>query len=223
MKNMFFLFSALLGLATVTAAHANEGFFAGIQAGGNWVNKVNHRHIHVDFDGGYVVGATVGYTWCNDFSLEGEFTYRNNDVDKVKFRKRDCHNNGDCVAKSHDDHDGKHHRKNKRHSSGELRSYAVMANLRWDIPLDCNFTPYIRGGIGYADTKVHSRYRWWDSENQCNRWHRSRSENGFAWQVGAGVMFPIDCNIVLGIGYNFLRAQKDINNNSVTVAANYYF
>lgn len=249
MKNMFFLFTALLGLSLTTAVKADD-FYGTAFAGPNWVNSSSHhwsedfegnrRHHHtsVDFDTGYIVGATAGYTWCNNFSGEVEFAYRYNKVDKVKFKHKD--NKGtDCkgeeVVVAEKNSDKKKDKKDHHHSHGNLRSYAVMANARYDMPIDCCFTPYFKVGIGYANSKLdHNKENHKDKNKENNKdqnncpekkehHHNKHSENGFAWQVGVGISYPVCDNWSLDVGYNFFRAQKEINNNSLIFAAKYGF
>jgi opacity protein-like surface antigen len=216
MKNMFFLFTALLGMTFSTAITAEEGVYAGILGGANWLNQSSRHHVKVDYKAGYLVGANLGYTWCNNWSLEGEFTYRHNQNDKVKFH----HHNVGCKKHSSSSSDNKHH------NHGNLRSYAIMANVRYDIAIDCCFTPYIRAGIGYANSKFEHKNKDNGSKvagSDCGKHSRHHSENGFAYQAGVGFSMPIGCNTALDIGYNFLRAEKELNNQSVVVAARYTF
>lgn len=256
MKNMFFLFTALLGLSLSTAIKADEGPYAGIIAGANWINETSHKtlhnHVRVDYKTGYLVGATLGWTWCNNFSLEAEFAYRKNNVDHVKFKDR--HHDGrhndkhsakgetteeaTAVAANEAQEKGNNHgkdcNKKKKHSShGYLNSYAIMANARYDFCIDSCFTPYVKGGIGYANSKNHHNKNHddkvchkgdnCDNGKKSKHCHNSHSKNGFAWQVGAGVTFPICDNTTFDIGYTYFRAQKEINNQSLVFAAKYGF
>lgn len=203
MKKMFFLYTAVLGLAMTANVAADEGFYAGIIGGANWVSRSDH-HNHGDHKAGYLVGADLGYTWCNDWSLEGEFVYRHNKLDNVRHRH----------------HGGNHHCKK---GDGSLRGYSLMANVRYDMPIDCCFTPYVRGGIGWARTKLHASGHDVDECGKKAHWGHHNSKSGFAYQVGAGLAFPICDNTILDVGYNFLRAQKEVNNNSFVAALRYMF
>lgn len=217
MKKMFFLYTAMLGLAVTAPSAADEGFYAGIIGGANWVSVNHHHHHRGDNNAGYLVGCDFGYTLCNNFSAEGEFVYRHNDTDHVRWNNKWGHDN-------HHAKGGNHHKKGHK-GHGDLKGYSVMANVRYDVPIDCCFTPYVRGGIGWARTKFHASGHHWDQQNNCkgDHWGHHNSKNGFAWQVGAGLSFPVYCNTVLDVGYNFLRAQKEINNNSFVAALRYMF
>ncbi|MGZ3633187.1 MAG: porin family protein [Parachlamydiaceae bacterium] len=214
MKNMFFLFTALLGMTLSNAATAEEGFYAGVLGGAQWANQSTRHHTKVDYKAGYLVGATLGFTWCNNWSVEGEFAYRHDKVDRVKFRGH--HGSADVDVSSI----SRHHKVHNAH----LRSYAVMANARYDFAIDCSFTPYLLGGIGYAKSKYTIKNRHHDSDVSGSHHKKSHcSENGFAYQVGAGFTMPIGYNTTLDVGYRFLGAEKKLYNQSVVFAARYAF
>lgn len=227
MKNKFFLLSSLLGLTLTGISSADEGFYVSVQAGPNWVDRNNHRNsisdtrLKVDFKTGYFVGASVGYQWCNNFSVEGEFTYRRNQIDKLHFKNADTTFEFDNFRRDRN-----------------LENYAGMVNVRYDWALECmSFMPYIRGGIGYANTRFALRWdeRFFDTTigdfctNNCR--HR-RNQSKFAYQAGAGITVPdILCNTHLDIGYNYFGTTSDNNrrdrgnqnNHSLFVAAKYVF
>lgn len=217
MKNKFFLFSALLGLTLTATTSADEGFYVSILGGPDWVNQQEHKHIKTDFKTGYFVGGSVGYQWCNNFSGEIEATYRNNQIDKVRFDHKNC------PVQGHDK--WTHFRKHK-----DLESVAVMANVRYDWALDCMcFMPYFRGGIGYANTKFSTQ---WDHEDECGakfHCHNSNNKSSFAWQAGAGITIPdVMCNTHLDIGYNYFsttqsNGHNNLGHNELFVAAKYVF
>ncbi|MBA3602606.1 MAG: porin family protein [Parachlamydiaceae bacterium] len=220
MKNKFFLLSALLGLATTSAVSANysanEGCYVSVFGGPNWVNQNHRRHVEVDFKTGYLVGASIGYQWCNNISVEGEFTYRHNKLDKIKFSRNKCR----------DEQRQWHNFRRDR----DLESYAVMANVRYDWALECMcFMPYIRAGIGYGNTKFRTRHDDYDCYNNLLRCRHNHHRSAFAYQAGAGITIPdIMCNTHLDIGYNYWsttqrRGRSNLGNNSLVVAAKYVF
>lgn len=221
MKNKFFLLSALLGLSLTSAVSADEGFYVSVFGGPNWVNQNNHRNVRVDFKTGFLVGGSIGYQMCNNISVEGEFTYRQNRIDRVKYHHRPNQNDLSQLSNF------------RRHR--DLESYSVMANVRYDWALECMcFVPYIRAGIGYGNTRFSTRHdeRRWDSASHvfrnwdCKRHHHQSS---FAYQGGIGITIPdIMCNTHLDIGYNYWsttqrRGRSNLGNNSLMVAAKYVF
>lgn len=74
--------------------------------------------------------------------------------------------------------------------SGELTSFAIMANVWLDLCPDDAIHPYIGGGIGWADAELEvGSY--------------STSDSGFAWQVGVGVGFDITDSTRIDVMYRF--------------------
>lgn len=98
----------------------------------------------------------------------------------------------------------------KVHIGGHLRTWSFMGNILYDIPLCWCITPYIGAGIGYDSTKIKA----------C----KNGSENGFAWQIIAGGLYPIDECMEMGLEYVFHKGkEKGLNNNSVDVRFNFFF
>lgn len=216
MKNKFFLLSALLGLTLTSAVSADEGFYVSVSGGPNWVNQNNHKHVKVDFKTGYFVGGAIGYQWCNNISVEGEFTYRHNQLDKVRFSNKKCHESQTNWHNFRKDRD--------------LESYAVMANVRYDWALECMcFMPYIKAGIGYGNTKFRTKHDDFDACGNLFHCRKSHDQSSFAYQAGAGITIPdIFCNTHLDIGYNYWsttqnKGHSNLGNSSLVVAAKYVF
>lgn len=254
MKNKFFLYAAVLGLAVTSAATADEGFYTGLIGGANWISRSNSHHsFHGNNQAGYLVGFDVGYTWCNNFSGEFEFVYRHNDLRNCRKRgpkqKGHKHISGDSTcstasrsssgSSSSSQSRGTDCTEDKSSSSkscevarkghrghGHIDGYSVMFNGRYDLCIDMCVTPYVKGGIGWARTKVHASHKGEILEGETelsNAFRHRNSKSGFAWQVGAGIAVPVCDNTILDLGYNFLRAQKEVNNNSFVAALRYVF
>jgi opacity protein-like surface antigen len=219
MKNKFFLLSALLGMTLTSAASADEGFYISVLGGPDWVNQLDHRQLKVDFKTGYFVGGSVGYQWCNNISVEAEFTYRHNQLDKIRFRRDKCK-----IA-------GSETWTNFRRDR-DLESFAAMANVRYDWAIDCMcFVPYIRAGLGYANTRHSVRFDRTDNCGAVFHCRNRHNKSSFAWQAGAGITIPdILCNTHLDIGYNYFSTTqnggsrgKGLGHNELVVAAKYVF
>ena len=79
-------------------------------------------------------------------------------------------------------------------SGGELRTFTLMANAWYDFDMGSSFTPYVGGGIGYAD-------------NELTHGLQANGTGGdFAWQLGAGVNYKIGDKTSVGVGYRYLDA-----------------
>jgi opacity protein-like surface antigen len=79
-------------------------------------------------------------------------------------------------------------------ASGELRTFTLMANAWYDFDMGSNFTPYIGGGVGYADNELKHGLL------------ADGSGGDFAWQLGAGVNYKIGDKTSIGLGYRYLDA-----------------
>ncbi len=79
-------------------------------------------------------------------------------------------------------------------SGGSVRTFALMANVWYDFNNMGGFTPYIGGGVGYADNKVQ------------NGLLLNGANGGFAWQLGAGANYALSDKTSIGIGYRYMDA-----------------
>lgn len=80
--------------------------------------------------------------------------------------------------------------------SGELRTFTLMANAWYDFDMGNDFTPYIGGGVGYADNELKHGLL------------ANGSSGDFAWQLGAGVNYKISDGMSVGVGYRYLDAGE---------------
>lgn len=87
--------------------------------------------------------------------------------------------------------------------NGHISSFAVMANLWYDIDLG-HFKPYFGGGIGWA----RSQY---DINVFSNTFSSALTavedaDSGFAYQLGAGFNYRVSKGAQLGLGYRYFQA-----------------
>jgi opacity protein-like surface antigen len=68
----------------------------------------------------------------------------------------------------------------------------VMANAYFDADAGPEITPYVMAGAGIVNVDAS-----WSSDTSTS----------FAWQVGAGLGFKIDENIIVDVGYRYLRPE----------------
>jgi len=103
----------------------------------------------------------------------------------------------------------------KRHSHRHLTTNSYLFNGFWDIPWcnDWNLKPFLGAGIGYAKQRASTRHG-----------HGLGSKKGFAWQLIAGVAYPI-CDIAdVSIEYRFFKGRANhIFNHAVGAGLKYYF
>lgn len=210
MKKLFLIMSALF-LSTTSDLKAqeysdfcceetyceNRNFYAEIFGGANFLQTQTSGGIRSDYQTGYIVSGSLGYRWCYGLRTEFEYAYRRNEIRKIHFFGRSFSING------------------------HFQSSSYMGNLIWDLPFcawGCNFwgiQPFIGGGIGYDFQQVHAH-----NEGLTLNQHKK----GFAWQVIAGLSYPIFCNTDISLEYKFHKGGLNyIENHSIGVGLKYNF
>lgn len=86
--------------------------------------------VDVDLDTGFNIGVGVGASIGNNFRVEGELSYSDEDVDGVAFS-----GNGPAA---------------EINVSGDVRTVALFANGYYDFVNTSQFTPYVGVGLGLA-------------------------------------------------------------------------
>jgi opacity protein-like surface antigen len=183
---------AIAAASLVGAQSASAGnYYVNVSGGANWLhddsfyNTINASSTGFFFDNdpqiGFVLSAAVGTHLDNvlpDLRVEGEFAYRENDVQ------------GSWTSYTWDGDD-----------SGSLdyqhSTYSVMANAWYDFAV-MGLNPYVGGGIGWAHSNVEGVYGGKSNE-------LSDGEGGFAWQLGAGLTLDVLPNTKMNIGYRYFQ------------------
>lgn len=100
---------------------------------------------------------------------------------------------------------------------GDLRTYSALANLYYDFSSVLCLKPYVGFGGGYAYTK--------NKMNHGYIFRGKRQHDGFAWQVTAGMAYPVNYNLDLAIEYRFFRNVdiSHVQNHAVGADVRYYF
>ena len=123
------------GSAMIGAAMANDyqGMYLGVRGGATWLDESSVSSASpggpsgtLEFENGYNVGGFVGWD-LGMFRLEGEVSYRQNDLDSIR--------SGGVNATG---------------VGGDASTLAFMMNAYYDINLGGPLTPYIGAGIGIA-------------------------------------------------------------------------
>lgn len=124
------IFGALLMLGSNSAASAQSVYY-GVHGGLNLSHDADATDgvvtEEVAYDLGFAVGGFVGYDLGSGLRVEGELTYRVNDVDTlagVSF-------------------------------GGDVSSLALMANGFYDFDSGSPVVPYVGGGIGVANVSAN--------------------------------------------------------------------
>jgi opacity protein-like surface antigen len=139
-------------------------------------------------DTGFIVGGAIGASlgqYMKGLRVEAEVAYRQNEVGGLWTSSTGAGNL---------DYD---------HSS-----LSVMANVWYDIPLGGGFSPYVGGGIGWADAEADGRYNVTTLGVTTTTVPFSFSDDGFAWQLGIGLNYQAAPNIQVGIGYRYFEGPE---------------
>jgi OOP family OmpA-OmpF porin len=209
MKKLIALVMATLALTSLQA-DPWEGFYVEGHGGANFVHAGKRSGLRHDFDTGYYVGGALGYRLCSGFRFEGEVTYRHNKIHRVRFD--DVTDVTDSI---------------RVRGRGHLTSVSYMANLLYEIDTSCwdccwscgEIVPYFGAGIGYSQ----QRFRFC-SRDPLVRDRFNDRENGFAWQIIAGLGYEFSPCADISIEYRFHKGHAErIYNHGVGVAAKYHF
>ena len=190
--------TALAALAIATPANAaGSGWYVSLTGGANWLNDNDFVTasapdtflFNSESETGYVIAGAVGYSLANvapGLRVEAEVAYRQNQVDGIWA--------SDNVITDPTGTD-----------SGVLdfdhSTLSVLANVWYDFDMG-GVRPYVGGGIGWADTDVDGTFLG-GSVPAFNV-----GDNGFAWQLGAGVNFQVAPNVQLGVGYRYFAGPE---------------
>jgi opacity protein-like surface antigen len=197
--------TAIAVLALASPAQAAGPFYVSVLGGANFLQDDSFRAItgptvsantlnfHPNSETGFLIGAAVGMhvdQIIPGLRVEAEVDYRSN------------HSKGTWQSNTGDPTDV---------SSGALdfdhTTWSVLANAWYDFSLGSSLKPYVGGGIGWGETKLDGKFVSGAKPNF------SFTDDGFAWQVGAGVNYAISPNVLVGVGYRYFSGPD------VTVSA----
>ena len=104
----------------------------------NFISIPSTSKASIDTDVGFALIGSVGYRFSDTFRAEGELAYRHNSLDQFVLE-----GNGGHLALDLD---------------GGISSFACMANILFDLPVNWTFLPYLGVGLGgfheWADGRV---------------------------------------------------------------------
>lgn len=178
-------------------------YFSGF-GGANWVNSTDFditapvaANVVNSYDTGFVAGGAIGYDLGSlsgpfGMRLEGEFSYRGNDVES--------HNVGGGGANA------------LGAALGETNVIAGMANVLFDMDTGSPFEFYAGGGVGVANVDFDGHGI--DGVGVV----MNDDDTVFAWQLIAGVGFEIMPNMILDVQYRYFRAD-DVSLTAVSGAS----
>lgn len=209
MKRVLLASSALALLAGAQSAQAGafDGLYLNVFGGANWqedksgfsqvttgsttVTTFSHNF---DSDTGFVVGGAIGTDlWLKGLRGEIEVSYRRNDV------------GGNWVQRSFttpttptSTYGGA--------VDGNSSTFAVLANVWYDLPLGWKIRPYIGGGVGWGRSQFEAAFQ---STSGYDAWTQVDADHsGFTYQLGAGFNYEVAPGVDLGLGYRYFNAPN---------------
>ncbi|MBI1212174.1 MAG: outer membrane beta-barrel protein [Alphaproteobacteria bacterium] len=201
--------SALAVLASVGSAQADGGFYISVHGAANFQpqNDANFTisccqltSHHLDSHVGFLLGAEVGVhldNWLHGLRAGIESDYRRNKI------------GGRWLASSISEGP------TSGRIDGHQSTFSVLANVWYDIDVGQKWVPYVGGGAGWGRTKVSGGAQVTSTSGGGNTsvattW--AVEESGFAYQLGAGINYPIQPGVNLGLGYRFFKGPEIKNN-----------
>lgn len=131
------------------------------------------------FDRGWAANAAIGYAWKSLFRTEIEGSFRRNDLASISLQPLSANR-----------------------ITGDADTWAVMANVLNDFPVNSWLSPYLGGGVGYASVKLDAACA--PVASFCRYDDRN---GGFAYQVIAGVSIRLAGNIQLFADYHYFGVR----------------
>jgi len=212
MKLKITLLAAAATLAISPAAHAYKGVYGAIGAGLNYMQPDRDFSndgaagtgpfifdSDLDYDNGIGVYTALGYDWGNSWRTEFELSYRNNDIRHISPDPFGYSGFPEGTI------------------SGDTTTIALMLNALYDLDIltggDGAFTPYIGGGIGFADVDhdiigTNPTAAPSISGSTVGTVAFANNRRLFAYQGIAGVAIGLAENLALDLSYRFFSTKK---------------
>lgn len=185
-KSVFVVFLLLVGAFVFTSpALAIDGMYVSGNVG---AVMLSDSDIHVDgsgigdvgYDTGYVLTVAVGRK-VEYVRLEGELGYRANDMEGYQY-------SDSSITAS---------------LGGDVKTLSFMVNAYFDIDTGTSFTPFIGGGIGFANVDVELKGRVVENGEVIFDESGGDDETVFAYQGIVGVAFAMSDNTSLDLSYRY--------------------
>lgn len=191
MKRVLLTSAAIVALAA-SPAMATPGWYLGAAGGVNWAQDTSvltalSDHDDTQFDTGWALAGTFGYSWLEGYRGEIEFAYRHNDLDSV-FE----HPNGSSSFFH-------------TQLSGDLVQFSVMANALYDFQVADDFVLTIGGGIGVAEARLNA------SDANVSFIRPGSNSFTFAWQLIGGAAYQVtDATQIFAEYHYFANDNHDV-------------
>lgn len=187
MRRLLIFLGSFFFLTVAASSTADAQIYIGGHGGANFlqdsdIDNDSGVDATASFDPGFAVGGILGYRFGVSegisIDVEGEFSYRLNDIDEIS-------------AAGFADNAG-----------GEAQSFAWMANawFNWEVG-DSGFAPYAGGGFGGVHIDIN------DAEVGSVEVERE-SDFVIGGQLGGGVAYHLNDHFDISLDYRFLITEK---------------
>ena len=177
--------TALIGAAfmpAIAVAQQTGFYFAGSGGAAFTMDADNEGgsiSIESAFDSGFSVTGAVGYAFASGIRVEAEIGHRGADVDTLTIT-----NDGGLGLTGL-----------SGEAEGDVRVISAMANAWYDFAVDFPVTPYVGGGIGFANVDAEASFAGVTIVDD--------DDTVFAYQAGAGAAYPLTETLSVFAGYRF--------------------
>jgi OmpA-OmpF porin, OOP family len=209
MKQILLASSALAVLAGVQQAQAASDMYVSVFGGANFLKDHssvetgttnNVTGFDIDPDTGFVIGGAIGTSlskWAKGLRVELEGSYRRNDVGGFWFTDADIPTTTDLTGGP---------------IEGNMSTFAIMANVWYEIDLGSKLRPYVGGGVGWSRTHYEAAFLT-TTENGTPtgpslNTTTTNENSGFAWQLGVGFNYEVAPDVDVGLGYRYFVGPR---------------
>lgn len=210
MRRKLSLLASAAGAALIFGQPAfADGLYFSTFGGANFVSDHNNSttsgratlNENFDFNTGFVIGSAVGLEldrWLHGLKVELEASYRRNKLDghwSITTSGSPFIVGADALESGS--------------INGHSSVFALMANAWYEFDIGTRFKPYFGGGVGWARSRLDGAFDQGSliSSTAVNPFNGWVVENdGFAYQLGAGITSQIMPGVSLGLGYRYFDA-----------------
>ena len=202
---------AVLSLLPVAAFGA--GVYVSVGVGIATLNDANNTRLAIDgyppldveasSDNGFALSGAVGYDFGNNWRLEGELAYRDNDLDQT-----DVISPGAFIDLLPEGAP-QSLLLGKADADGDVSAITLMCNLYYDFDLGAGWTPYVGAGLGVAFISAESR------PPAFGRQVVNDDDTVFAYQLGAGIAYEVSPDLTVSLDYRYLATEDPSLESSI--------
>lgn len=188
-------------LDTLCITGSYIGVFGGINGG------YDLRCHDIRTNRGYYAGIKAGRSLISCLMVEGELAWQGNDPNTVRGGQINTVQITKTMINQID------------RVRGHLDIWSCMVNGLIQIPFNCGLPaqPYAGGGVGYAYVDGNWKFKFTQPIDGIpeDKFKFKFSKGGFAWQVLAGLNFPIFWNWKLAVEYRYFNSAAYVSNHKL--------